>query len=513
MYQLPIRCDRKVLRYASADSEIGRIRRFTRRESGRAITWQEAVSLIPAALLAPESDHLILDMCAAPGSKTTALMEYASRNRSGGGDGILIANDLDGKRIQTLVHNLQRVGKNDNLIVTNLSADAFPMPRKAFDRIMCDVPCSGDGTLRKEPSIWTKWSPRNAIALHPVQLAIASRGVCLLKKGGIMAYSTCSLNVIENEAVVAELLRIHKGELELIDMSSKLPRLKRRVGMTQWLVYGDDMSVIERDNVTTHNSMFPPSKKEISWMNLERCLRIVPHDQNTGGFFIAMFRKTAKSKKRKRPAEHKDSDIEDDLKYRKFNKKSWQSIKDYYGITADDEKFRLMTRASGRVGYLMTRRTERFVQSLQDIPVIIAGVKMVERLKPGSTGCDWRLRQEGLETLLPFLSKKRVVVVTRRVFLDLLTLLPANLSSREYLKLLKDPKKCSKFQRISTWKLDDSARTQINLLSPGCFVIRFENLGLVSWLAGGRKSHFSIAHAGMHLQSRIGALKAELLVR
>ena len=74
----------------------------------------------------------------------------------------------------------------------------------------------------------------------------------------------------------------------------------------------------------------------------------MPHDQNTGGFFIAIFRKTAQSKKRKRP-EHKD--IEEDLKYRKFKKELWQSIKDYYGITED--KFRLMTRASGRVVYLM----------------------------------------------------------------------------------------------------------------------------------------------------------------
>ena len=177
LYQLPIRCDRKVLRYASADSEIGRIRRFTRRESGRAITWQEAVSLIPAALLAPESDHVILDMCAAPGSKTTALMEYASRDSSG--DGILIANDLDGKRIQTLVHNLpcrkEREPDRDESQRGRVS-DASQGFRSNHVRRT-----GGDGTLRKEPSIWTKWSPRNAIALHPVQLAIASQ-VCLLKK-------------------------------------------------------------------------------------------------------------------------------------------------------------------------------------------------------------------------------------------------------------------------------------------------------------------------------------------
>jgi multisite-specific tRNA:(cytosine-C5)-methyltransferase len=444
-------------------------------------------------------------------------MEYASvsnHNNHNDGKGIIVANDLDGKRIQTLIHNLQRIKKNDNLVVTNISADAFPLPRKQhFDRIMCDVPCSGDGTLRKEPSIWTKWSPRNAIALHPIQLSIASRGVSLLKKGGIMAYSTCSLNVIENEAVVAELLRIHKGNLELLDVNSRLPKLKRRVGMTQWLVYGDDMTVIENP-APSNRSMFPPSDEEISWMNLDRCLRIVPMDQNTGGFFVAMFRKTGENEKKKKKSSRKrKKPCTDDLIYRKFDNKAWNSIKEYYGIKASDDDVRLVTRASGRVGYLIKKNLQKLVFSLQEdsVPIVIAGVKMVERLKPGSTGCDWRLRQEGLETILPFLTNKRVVTVSRRVFLDLLNLLPSNMSSREYAKLLKDPRKCSEFQYISTWKLDESARRQVNLLEPGCFVIRHNDLGLVSWLSGGRKSHFSIAHAGMHLQGRIESLRSRLL--
>jgi 16S rRNA C967 or C1407 C5-methylase (RsmB/RsmF family) len=64
LYQLPLGCTRSILRYAKADSELGRIRKWCKRESGRGITWQEAVSLIPAALLAPNPDHILLDMCA-----------------------------------------------------------------------------------------------------------------------------------------------------------------------------------------------------------------------------------------------------------------------------------------------------------------------------------------------------------------------------------------------------------------------------------------------------------------
>jgi 16S rRNA C967 or C1407 C5-methylase (RsmB/RsmF family) len=78
-----------------------------------------------------------------------------------------------------------------------------PCPEGVYDRIICDVPCSGDGTLRKNPNIWAEWTPEFAMGLHSLQLRIAQRGAALLKVGGYMVYSTCSFNPIENEAVVA----------------------------------------------------------------------------------------------------------------------------------------------------------------------------------------------------------------------------------------------------------------------------------------------------------------------
>ena len=73
-----------------------------------------------------------------------------------------------------------------------------------FDRILCDVPCSGDGTIRKAPDIWRRWTPGNGNGLHPLQLRIALHACQMLKEGGRLVYSTCTFNPIEDEAVVAE---------------------------------------------------------------------------------------------------------------------------------------------------------------------------------------------------------------------------------------------------------------------------------------------------------------------
>lgn len=105
-----------------------------------------------------------------------------------------------------------------------------------YDRIVCDVPCCGDGTLRKSPDMWRRWHPGFAIGLHTLQLQIAMRGLALLRVGGVMAYSTCTFNPVEDEAVVAALLRRSRGAIELVDASSLLGDLERRPGLNTWKV-------------------------------------------------------------------------------------------------------------------------------------------------------------------------------------------------------------------------------------------------------------------------------------
>ena len=114
--------------------------------------------------------------------------------------------------------------------------------------MLCDVPCSGDGTLRKNPAIWAKWGCSSALSLHPLQLIIAQRGVQLLKTGGLMVYSTCSMSPYEDEAVIAELLRQFKGQLELVDAREFVPVFKARPGMSDWYVLDDHLAIKKEVN-------------------------------------------------------------------------------------------------------------------------------------------------------------------------------------------------------------------------------------------------------------------------
>lgn len=333
------------------------------------ITRQEAVSMVPPLFLDVSPHHFVLDMCAAPGSKTFQLLEIIHRSSKNGTlpAGMVVANDVDVQRCNLLIHQTKRMC-TANLIVTNHEAQHFPGCRLSkscsndsemgilkessinqllFDRVLCDVPCSGDGTLRKAPDIWRKWNVGMGNGIHSLQVKIALRGISLLKVGGRMVYSTCSMNPVENEAVVAEILRRCEGSVELVDVSSELPQLVRRPGLKKWKVRDKgswlasyinahkfrrgggvvpsmfpsgricedptdndvgNLDVEEREengdnnnsrdeSQTTEDPVTPADalNEEVSDFPLERCMRIVPHDQNSGAFFIAVFHKISSS--------------------------------------------------------------------------------------------------------------------------------------------------------------------------------------------------------------------------
>jgi 16S rRNA C967 or C1407 C5-methylase (RsmB/RsmF family) len=179
------------------------------------ITRQEAVSMVPPLALNVQPTHKCLDMCAAPGSKTSQLLEIVNRSLSLPEEmqGLVVANDADTDRAYMLVHQCRRIN-SPLLMITTHQGQNFPriedievessnkynrrLPDTSgiFDRVLCDVPCSGDGTLRKSPNIWEKWTTGSAFQLHPLQLMIAKRGMQLLKTGGLMVYSTCSMSPI-----------------------------------------------------------------------------------------------------------------------------------------------------------------------------------------------------------------------------------------------------------------------------------------------------------------------------
>lgn len=319
------------------------------------ISRQEVVSMIPPLLLDVKPGHVVLDLCAAPGSKAAQLLEMLHQgeegrilkalqihanedgrevpaypgldtvdmevdpNDDGRATGLLIANDMDYKRSHLLIHQLKRLS-SPNMIVTNHDATLFPslqLPSEnssqvqylKFDRILADVPCSGDGTLRKNVNLWKDWIPGNALGLHQTQVRILVRALQMLKPGGRVVYSTCSMNPVENESVIAAAIeRCGSENVEILDCSNELPGLQRVPGMTKWKVMDkagriwNDWKEVEewvekesKDGLIPGKlvpTMFPRKQdQDTPTIPLEKCIRVYAHQQDTGGFFITALHK------------------------------------------------------------------------------------------------------------------------------------------------------------------------------------------------------------------------------
>ena len=253
---------------------------------------QEFVSMIPTYFLDVQPTDSVLDMCAAPGSKTSQIVEILDPE-----EGFVIANDIDIRRCRNLVHNLQKIG-TQNVLITSQKAQFFVSENVLFDKILCDVLCTGDGTLRKNPAVGKFWTPKKGADLHGAQRAILKRGLELTKVGGYCVYSTCSMNPIENESVVNSVLLETNGAVEIVDCSDKYPDLKRHSGMTEWTVYDftkgeigevfekfDDVPIEKRERI--NSTMF--CQPQVA--NLSCCMRFYPNDDDSGGFFVTLLHK------------------------------------------------------------------------------------------------------------------------------------------------------------------------------------------------------------------------------
>ena len=246
-------------------------------ETGR-LTRQEAVSMIPVMALNPKAGEAVLDMCASPGSKTSQIAEFMN------GMGVLVANERSRKRCNLLVANIQRhrsrvtiVSNHDGRHIPSLSGNS------GYDAILVDAPCTGSGTTRKNPEVWSKWKPSGGLGLHSMQVGLLNRAVDLLRPGGRVVYSTCSLDPVENEAVISQILQ-RRGDVRLTDCSEMMEGVSIQEGLQSWVPTDDDMQPLE-GNPWAH----PPSK-EIS-EKLSRCVRVRGHMMDAGGFFLATIEK------------------------------------------------------------------------------------------------------------------------------------------------------------------------------------------------------------------------------
>ena len=421
---------------------------------------QEAVSMLPVLVLAPhlQTGDVVLDVCAAPGNKTMQLLERVSPpkddTRRGG---LVVANDAHPGRVKTLQECIERHGRStremESLVVTCSYGQDVPVPRfddgvEGFDAVLADVPCSGDGTFRKDPDALKRWHPGGGNALHATQVAVARRMAQLMKPGGHLLYSTCSLNPVEDEAVVVAILK-ENPEFELVKgaMDAGAPGMRYRPGVSTWKVaehtfkekddasrFDSDSDSESDDDVTlrwyddyelasaagmpaTEPSMWPPSQEDAKSMHLERCARLLPHDQDTGGFFIALLRKratkggTAGSQRTERERVRAAADLPDPVRPLPPNEMS--AIAAQLGLGSSTKK-RLWLGAKGAV--TLSPKSVPNLTDLGSVAIASAGVvALIPRASAWNEAADatfpYDLTSAGAEALARVSRKRRVQVV------------------------------------------------------------------------------------------------------
>lgn len=207
---------------------------------------QEPSAMTPANVLPIEKGDIVLDACAAPGGKS---LELASKL---GDSGLLVSNDISVSRAYSLLKNLE-LGGHKNIYV--MAEDISKLSKKfvkSFDKILIDAPCSGEGMLRKDPSIIKEWEDKGNEYYANLQKDIVKSAVSMLKDGGMMVYSTCTFDKSEDEDIVSYILSL--------DDDLKLERISEYEGFTR----GIDM---------------------------DEAIRLYPHKLQGEGHFVALVKK------------------------------------------------------------------------------------------------------------------------------------------------------------------------------------------------------------------------------
>ncbi|AAB90385.1 NOL1/NOP2/sun family putative RNA methylase [Archaeoglobus fulgidus] len=215
---------------------------------------QEAASMIPPLVMELEPKMTVLDIAASPGAKTTQIAQYLQN------EGCIVANDVKHSRINILISNLQRCGV---LIakVTVKDGRYFGRFRNRFDAVLVDAPCSNMGMIRKNYRNIRLWKMRDCYGLSKLQKSLLMAAYKAVKPGGVVVYSTCTLEPIENEEVVDYILRNTDAEIEEVNLPVK--------GVEPFTKFDG---------------------KEYS-EEVRKCLRLHPQSSDTEGFFVAKLRK------------------------------------------------------------------------------------------------------------------------------------------------------------------------------------------------------------------------------
>ncbi len=217
---------------------------------------QGLTSMLPPMVLNPSSDDLVLDLCSAPGSKTTQIAELMKNK------GILIANEVEIDRIKALVFNMDKLNFF-NYGVVNLRGEVLSKYYNSyFDKILVDAPCSGLGIIQKKNEVNKWWSLERVAHLAEIQTRLLVAAIKMLKVGGEIVYSTCTLTPEENEIVINKLL--DKYPLDILPI--EIP-LTNHNGFTEY----QGVKLDER---------------------LSKAVRMYPWEVDSDGFFVVKLKKT-----------------------------------------------------------------------------------------------------------------------------------------------------------------------------------------------------------------------------
>ncbi|HRH93602.1 MAG TPA: NOL1/NOP2/sun family putative RNA methylase [Candidatus Peribacteria bacterium] len=225
---------------------------------------QEAASMLPVALLDPQPGESILDMSSAPGSKTTQIAAKLQNK------GVVVANDVQEKRMWALASNLQRAGVMNVLVTKKVGQWFAGNMTERFDRVLCDAPCTAQGTARKDSDALIYCSDDNIGKMARLQLELLESAIHATKVGGRIVYSTCTLTPEENESVLGSILNKFSDQIRIIDPTPGL---------------GFDLS-----------KALEESKRVQGWIQSKQpfpAFRLWPQTYDTEGFFAAVLEKRA----------------------------------------------------------------------------------------------------------------------------------------------------------------------------------------------------------------------------
>ena len=229
---------------------------------------QEPSAMTPANLLPVEPGDRVLDLCAAPGGKSTELAAKLA------GKGVLVSNDISSTRAKALLKNLGVFGVRNAVIMSeppNTLAKVFP---GYFDRILVDAPCSGEGMFRKDPSIQKNWEQYGVAYYHKLQKEIILAAAQMLRPGGLLLYSTCTFSPEENEGTVAWLLS-QCPEFTIQEIPDRYEGFGE--GRPDWITLPEELT--EKADSFRH------------------CVRIWPHRMGGEGHFCALLKKGGEEEK------------------------------------------------------------------------------------------------------------------------------------------------------------------------------------------------------------------------